>query len=1176
MAEKTWKKKAVIAGFAVLLLASGNNPIDLTAEDTGTSTSDTAESNADTSGSSDAEKTEVYHITYESSDETKGSVSAAEETGTVSEDGTVTYSGSTASANEGYQFVNWTTEIDGTAETVSEEQTFVPSDVNADTTYIANFKEEEQDNTEETESVSEAPVSAAEAAADVTGINLNGTTSYITGAQVSWQNGSSWTDVSSDTSIPLNVPFRITVTFSGISTRDLKENHGGILYYDIPSLLTDPYFASNTIVNGSEEAGTITASDSGDRITLALKTDYLNKILENDGENSTIQNASFTFMATPDPDQVRKNYTQTLTIGDTSFNLSFDKEYDAKNGTLTLTKSSPAYVEDGTNSYLQYTLTITSGNAEMPNVTVKDQFTQNAAAVEEYVGISDTSLTLSRTESTVQPYETISTAQSPGTIALTTSKTADSPGSFTWSIGTMLANETRTLTYRVKLRSGYAGAAAGTNGAITNSAAPASDNYTRPPVTSTFTPTASASVSKTAGTITVNNTDNTVTIPYTVTVTASSSNSWTLRNVKISDDFGAYNTNLSKSDLQSVLLANNGSWNSFLIYSGTSASGTASSAQERPSESSEYAAPYYVVKPSNENLGFNLYIGDLAKGESKTITFNVTLSKAVLDYIPGGTSSSSSIQIGNRAGAYSDDTNTTYGNQTLGSGNTSSTVATQQWDRKVQGTAITDAITQNAPASFYSYSDDTWKSSTRGDNITIPAGSIQYQVAVNEKGQWNVSSSTFADALASNGAYLNYAGYLRLDYYSDGLGSSASYSSSQAAVNALSALTPAKTVWLNIDNMTSFRFTPQSLGFDSAGTGAYLLTYYAKPVNGSSYSKTTTGNSFALSGTVIGPGGTGRTLSSIQVSTSTTLSGSMNFSVSKSAWYGNIQDTSGGFSRGSLFWIITATGTQIPSGLQLQDTPGSNQAIYGDTSNTPHASIAGVYLSSVEDADALTSAYTQLSQIQNNNAFTEVPDSEWSWSVSNRVGTFTFNNSINLNNQQLYIIVRTEPATGAFNTSKARPTATFSNSLSMRNSSNESYTSVNSASLYIARDGTNFKEVGEFGNYDADSKTWPDVTQVSSENDPSAKILSSWTAADGSTHSLSSGTYIDYRLVVNYAGNEEGTLRLEDVVPEGMEPVYVRYFWMSRNFWASDVANKPSVQPEIIPITDLGDNWVDI
>ncbi len=1187
MKNHNWKKKTVIAGIAFLLLGSGNRPIHLAAEDTSSPAPTSAESSApDAASSLDTQEKpgeeKAFHITYQSSSSDMGSVTSAEETGVVSEDSkTVQYSGSEAVPNPGYQFVNWTAEENGTSVIISEVPKLVPSEISEDMTYIANFAPEankEASGTEE--NVSAKLMLGAES---VSGINLdetkeNGSSRYITGAQISWQDGSNWTSVSSGTLIPLKTPFRITVYFSGISTKELRDNYGGILYYEIPALLKDPYFASDKIMNGNEEAGTISAS--GNRITIQVNSDYLDKIISKDGENSTIQNASFTFMATPDQDQIRQNYKQTLVIGDVSTELHFNPDYDSENGTLTLSKSNPEYSEDAAgNSYLTYTLTIASGDAAMPDVTVTDHFTKNEAAVEEYVGISSDSLTLSGTS---QPYETISggdgtAVQNPGTILLSSPKTETSPGAFKWTIGAMRANETRSLTYRVKLRSGYAGAAGANNGVVENTATPASGNNTRSSVISAFTPKTGATVSKNAGTITIQ--DDIVTIPYTVTVTAASTNTWTLRNVKISDDFGTYSTNLTKDQLKSVLLDNNGSWSDFKVYSGTDASGDAASASERSAEGSSAKTPYYVVKPSNENLGFNLYIGDLRAGESKTITFNVKLRKTVLDNIPGGTNANSTIQIGNRAGAYSDDTNTTYGNQTLGASNTSSNVSSQQWERKIQGTAITDPITQNAPASFYSYSDSAWASSSAGESITIPAGSIQYQVAVNEQGLWNVSSSMFKDALSSNGAYLNYSGYLRLDYYSAGLGDSASYNSDQAAVSALSALTPEKTVWLNIDNMTSFSFTPKSLGFDAAKTGAYLLTYYAKPVNTSGYSKTTAGNSFSLSGTVIGPGGTSTTLSSINVSTNTLLAGSMNFSVSKSGWYGNIQDTSGGFTRGSLYWIITATGTKIPAGLQLKDAPGSNQSIYGDIKTTPHVSIAGVYLSSIADAKDLTSAYTQISQLKDNSAFTAVPDNNWSWSVSNNTGTFTFNKAIDLNNQQLFIIIRTEPKSDAFSTSQARPAATFSNSLSMRNSSNESYTSVNSDSIYIAKDGTNFKEVGEWGNYtassDGTSGEWSNVSMISDGNNPATKILSSWTAADGSTKHLSSGTYIDYRLVVNYAGNEEGTLRLEDVVPKGMEPVYVRYFWTSKYFW-SDHKGDTSIQPEIVPITDLGDNWMDI
>lgn len=748
------------------------------------------------------------------------------------------------------------------------------------------------------------------------------------------------------------------------------------------------------------------------------------------------------------------------------------------------------------------------------------------------------------------------------------------PGTILWTIGTMQPKEQRTLTYRVKLLDGYAGAATATKGVITNTATPASGTNKRSSVTSTFTPRTSATVTKKAGTVQIEDgTDGTVIIPYTVTVTASRSNTWTLRNVKISDDFGVYDSNIGVDAVRHALLKDDGSWTDFKVYSGTSATGSYQIAERKDQEDSTLTTPYFVVKPANENPGFNLYIGDLGQGESKTVTFNVKLKKRVLDEAAG--TSDSTVKVGNRAGAYSDDTNATFGNQTLGAGNASSTLTSQKWDRKIQGTPIKDEITQAAPESAYTLSGSAWSLSSSTEAKTIPSGSIQYQVVVNEKGQWNVSSSIFQDELSGKGEALHYAGYLRVDYYADGLGENASYTSDQAAAVALSALTPTNTFWLDIDDQKSFSFTPSSLSA-KLGRGAYLLTYYAKPVNAAAYSKVTTGNSFTLRGSVIGPGETTKILAGVQVSTSVTLSGSMDFSASKTAWYGNVQDTAVDgttavkFNYGSLYWIIAVKGSKIPAGTELLDEPGPNNSVYDVVNGVENVSIAGVYLSSVQSAEDLTNTYTEFSQIKNNSDFEPVSDTLWTWSLSGGSGKFTFTQDLDLNRKQLYIIVRSEPKKGVFAQSRdPRHTVTFSNSLSMRNSSSAAYTSVNTATMKVAENGSNFKEVADYGSYSAATKSWSNVTQVMGGNDPANRILTSWTTADG-TASLVSGTYIDYRLIVNYAGNEEGTLRVEDLVPTGMEPVYVRYFW-------TNPKQNADTRPEMSPISSLPDgNWKEI
>ena len=160
----------------------------------------------------------------------------------------------------------------------------------------------------------------------------------------------------------------------------------------------------------------------------------------------------------------------------------------------------------------------------MPEVTVTDHFTTNANAVASYIGIpaaKGTKLTLSSTASTEQPYETITKggdAPISGTVEYAAAPGQSDPGTILWTIGTMKPDEQRTLTYRVKLLDGYAGAATATKGVITNTATPASGTNKRSSVTSTFTPRTSATVTKKAGTVQIEH--DTVIIPYTVTVTA--------------------------------------------------------------------------------------------------------------------------------------------------------------------------------------------------------------------------------------------------------------------------------------------------------------------------------------------------------------------------------------------------------------------------------------------------------------------------------------------------------------------------------------------------------------------------------------------------------------------------------------------------------------------------------
>ena len=81
--------------------------------------------------------------------------------------------------------------------------------------------------------------------------------------------------------------------------------------------------------------------------------------------------------------------------------------------------------------------------------------------------------------------------------------------------------------------------------------------------------------------------------------------------------------------------------------------------------------------------------------------------------------------------------------------------------------------------------------------------------------------------------------------------------------------------------------------------------------------------------------------------------------------------------------------------------------------------------------------------------------------------------------------------------------------------------------------GNNFKEMGGIYERD-DAGKWTTVSAIN-WNVPTKVLQNKITKA---------GTYIDWRLKVNYVGNLEGKVYVEDQLPKGLDLTYVRYFWI--------------------------------
>lgn len=122
---------------------------------------------------------------------------------------------------------------------------------------------------------------------------------------------------------------------------------------------------------------------------------------------------------------------------------------------------------DPNSDYIKYTITVNAREDGCPDVKVVDTFSANSNLI-SYVNVNKTKTPLLGKENRQDPCETVETGKTHGSIYLGSTSSESNPipsentkndnetGSLVWDIGTMSANETRTLTYFAKLKDGVA------------------------------------------------------------------------------------------------------------------------------------------------------------------------------------------------------------------------------------------------------------------------------------------------------------------------------------------------------------------------------------------------------------------------------------------------------------------------------------------------------------------------------------------------------------------------------------------------------------------------------------------------------------------------------------------------------------------------------------------------
>ena len=952
---------------------------------------------------------------------------------------------------------------------------------------------------------------------------------YITGATLYYrtnENGE-WTNVSGATDIPGNADFKLKISYGNVPIDTLLAADGKMTY-TLPALFRNAT-ANGKITSGSAEVGTITVANN--TVTLAFDTTWLAK---QKTETNTVISGDFFVEAEVNLSQVGEDRTARIFIGNTTITIDFDGDIVAQYGNVDLTKTVSAISEETDGDYLTYTLTVKAGADGCPDVKVVDCFAKTQY-IEEYVGVTGTSTATNDSDGPTETSTDIGFTN--GTVCLDPAATDTTPGTLVWVIGNMAANETRTLTYRVKLKNAYTGVTAKEN--LQNTANVYSKTYQRDSDSATFTPKAEATMSKVASEFTPNESGG-GTITYTVWVQANAQNSYVLDNVKIVDalDGSVLGGTPTPVEIRKYLSYDE---SSFHLYQGGSKNQNGNNGLTEINDETGLT----LSDADNDrkyNDSFTYYVGSLAPGESKTLTYTVNVEPGV--FVAAG---NKDFKINNRACIYTDDSREDGGGW-LNGYMTSTTINRKVWSRKLAGGKQETESTVSMSGSVY---DATGSSVTQipspDSSFTVPAGSYKYQVAANEAGDWDLSSASMADSLGSR--YMQFVGYVRVDAYTissnDAPGSGLD---DAAAVANLSSRTPNQTVWVKVDGKTSFSFKPEQIELN--GTQAYLLTYYAQPTNIDGITQVVVSNRFELTGEV-GIGNIQYKLAGIGVEASVIVEGGNSFTAEKQSWY--YEEPTGGFANGALYWVIKVDGTVLPKNTAIKDV---TNAVGGSAHYIRGTSLVGAYTGNL-GKNSLAD-YADLDSLIDSNLLTPLESSSYTVAKDKFSLTLTLDTEIPLKQgDSLYLIVKTEPNQLPV---KKRDAFTYNNKL-QSSSDGTNWLDHNTASKTLYGSENIFKELGRVFTYPGSGSSITDIQHGTDQ------------AID--TGALNgAGTYVAWQIHVNYEGSLSGRYRVVEQIPDGMEVTYVRMWWLG------DKAARQNPKPTFArltaeEITALGGSWTE-
>lgn len=969
-----------------------------------------------------------------------------------------------------------------------------------------------------------------------------------------------WQSLNEGNADPNSTELYLKVDFDKIDTKNLLEQHNGILVYSLPKFMRDFEKAGNgNLLAGERNIGTIEIENNQAKIT--LKKDYLNELVTN---SSNQLDGSFYVKGQIDLTEINKNNGKaTLVVGKKTVILDYGKECIEKFGSVTIDKQISNV--DKVNNYLTYTVTVTAGKDGCKGLYVVDKFTSNANLVSYAGNISSTETTLTSNDNKKDPFEMPIEASHgkiyKAEIPDATTKIPDAGVSditnpcIVWNIGNMGPNESRMLTYYVKLNDKESLKDKPIDNSASLYSKGSTDTYDKGSEKASFTPTiVYSSFEKYVDGIIKRNSDGSYTIPFKSLISIKKDESnYTIKNLQFYDYLKHnMNTEIDADLLQYIHFDRN----SFKLYMNNN----------EPVDSSQYNIKWSTKTDNtgfqewDDKVNFRSFVLsgnkdnpiNLSPGESCYITYNVIVKPEAFAQMHTDT-----LHTFNRFIAHADNVDK---RDDFAGGfeawNSIANIKTYEWNGKqVDQNATTSSLTETMTEDRFIYGNKgIEKDSTSNTSFTIPEGSYKYTVETNKTlNDFNVNEVTMTDTLTSN--HRKYVGYMKVEALEAESISSDLNKEKNDTYTLNSHYKPVDKKWVKINGQQSFSLKPSDLGWTDKNY-AYRFTYYARPDDLSTFTETKVKNKFTLEGVV--KKGTGEfkfKQEDVSKETTLTIKGNLNLTANKQSWYYKEPNKdSNTWTNGELYWVVDIGGAQINKGMVFRDLKKTGDGI--TESILREGSLVGIYKGTLPEGKNI-SDYKDIEDLKNNSGLTPIDGKFTSQLNGTNELLLTANDDIQLGNEKVYMIIKSEPSELPSPTNN-RDTKTYKNSIYIKEDGEYVSEIVAEKTLYTSPKV--LKELGQVFKYDGTKVT---TLQIGADKKGNGDADPSKIDTELLKKSLnkSRGVFISWAFKVNYDGQLSGDYDVIDDIPDGMEFSYMRVKWHGDEYDASQVKSKTIDNP---------------